>query len=57
VTNSDRRIYVETTIKEQVKQNYCTWPGGPGCHELGQNGECCGAFDWLTLNEEKISND
>ena len=53
----DRRIYVETTIKEQVKQNYCTWPGGPGCENLGHNGECCGAFGWLTISEERIAND
>lgn len=47
----EHRTHIETIVRRQIKQTYCNWPGGPGCERLGQNGECCGAFGWRTLDE------
>jgi len=54
---TNKRIHIETIVREQIKQPYCTWPGGPGCHDLGQDGECCGAFGWRTLQETRIEGE
>ena len=48
-----RRVNVTTVIRHQEQQNYCTWPGGPGCESLGQNGECCGRYGWRTIEERQ----